>query len=75
MCRTALPEISSPASWAALVALLVEHWPRNLMVTGWNPIQITSVFVPCLLGHVPLLWELICTCTCASTGMESRECG
>ena len=34
----------NPASWAALVAQLAEHWTSNPVVTGSNPVRGSSVF-------------------------------
>ena len=34
----------NPASWAASVAQLAEHWTSNPVVTGSNPIRGSSVF-------------------------------
>ena len=40
----------NPASWAALVAQLAEHWTSNPVVTGSNPVRDSSVlfFTVCL---------------------------
>ena len=34
----------NPASWAALVAQLAEHWTSNPVVMGSNPVRGSSVF-------------------------------
>ena len=34
----------NPASWAASVAQLAEHWTCNPVVTGSNPVRDSSVF-------------------------------
>ena len=49
----ALPRISNPASWAASVAQLVEHWPRDPVVVGSNPLKCiftVQMLVHCMYG-------------------------
>ena len=38
----ALARTCSPASWVASVAQLVEHWPRNPVAEGSNPVSALS---------------------------------
>ena len=35
----------NPASWAASVAQLAEHWTSNPVVTGSNPVRGSSVII------------------------------
>ena len=43
----------NPASWAASVAQLTEHWTSNPVVMGSNPVQGSSVF-----SFTVCLWTL-----------------
>ena len=45
----------NPASWAASVAQLAEHWTSNPVVTGSNPVRGSSVFFIVCLRTMPYL--------------------
>ena len=50
----------NPASWAASVAQLAEHWTSNLVVMGSNPVQGSSVFFfTVCLRTLPYLISLV----------------
>ena len=55
----------NPASWAALVAQLAEHWTSNPVVTGSNPVRGSSVFFTVCLRTMPyiVLTSFAYTCT------------
>ena len=55
----------NPASWAALVAQLAEHWTNNPVVTGSNPVRGSSVFFTVCLRTMPyiVLPSFAYTCT------------
>ena len=55
----------NPASWAASVAQLAEHWTSNPVVTGSNPVRGSSVFFTVCLRTMPyiVLPSFAYTCT------------
>ena len=79
VCLT-LPTLDlNPASWAASVAQLAEHWTSNPVVTGSNPVRGSSVFfslsafglcltLSCLPLHIHVqdLIMYVAVCNCAS---------
>ena len=48
-----LPRIPIPVSWAASVAQLVEHWPRNPVTVGSTPSKATHCFFNVSLNACP----------------------
>ena len=80
----------NPASWAASVAQLAEHWTSNPVVTGSNPVRGSSVFFTVCLRTMPYLvlpsfaytctrFDHVCThtctqCTCTKTNHMRSVC-